>query len=160
MRSWGGCISLYCRTDKVSRRWIWGIPYKDEGMVVPRHETAGETTCRNVLVDLFIFRRHPRCSFSNIYATCAISLSIEIAFSFSNPWTKLRIFMFKASRDELGEYIDLLDKARNDANHTEAVLWKFCDLDSSPQDRLDHTGRDTGKKVFCTVKQHHGIISL
>ncbi|XP_046336261.1 SPARC-like isoform X2 [Haliotis rufescens] len=40
-----------------------------------------------------------------------------------------------ASRDELGEYIDLLDKARNDANHTEAVLWKFCDLDSSPQDR-------------------------
>ncbi|XP_041362688.1 SPARC-like [Gigantopelta aegis] len=40
-----------------------------------------------------------------------------------------------AARDELGSYIKLLDSAKDDANHTDAIIWKFCDLDVSPQDK-------------------------
>nr|BAK22656.1 secreted protein [Pinctada fucata] len=33
------------------------------------------------------------------------------------------------------EYLDLLKKATADDHHTDAILWKFCDLDIRPHDR-------------------------
>lgn len=37
--------------------------------------------------------------------------------------------------EELDEYRDLLENARNDEKHADAVIWKFCDLDIHPEDR-------------------------
>ena len=41
----------------------------------------------------------------------------------------------QAQKAEMNNYLDLLEMARHEANHTHAVLWKFCDLDVQPQDR-------------------------
>lgn len=41
-----------------------------------------------------------------------------------------------AQHAETPNYIELLEKARTEANHTHAVLWKFCDLDVDPRDRF------------------------
>ncbi|XP_050394374.1 SPARC [Patella vulgata] len=62
-----------------------------------------------------------------------------------------------AGRDELNEYLDLLESAKEDANHTDALIWKFCDLDTSPQDRrvsrreLQHTIQSLKAMEHCLV---------
>ena len=35
----------------------------------------------------------------------------------------------------MNDYLDLLETARSDDKHADAVLWKFCDLDVDPEDR-------------------------
>nr|KAG5710175.1 hypothetical protein BaRGS_006694 [Batillaria attramentaria] len=40
-----------------------------------------------------------------------------------------------AQRAEIPDYLDMLEEARTEANHSHAVIWKFCDLDTSPHDR-------------------------
>ncbi|KAL5018791.1 hypothetical protein ScPMuIL_004513 [Solemya velum] len=40
-----------------------------------------------------------------------------------------------ANRHMLDEYLDMLEDARRDDMHADAVLWKFCDLDNHPRDR-------------------------
>ncbi|XP_045213549.2 SPARC-like isoform X2 [Mercenaria mercenaria] len=37
--------------------------------------------------------------------------------------------------EEVDEYRDLLENARHDKEHADAVIWKFCDLDVHPNDR-------------------------
>ncbi|XP_025100196.1 SPARC-like [Pomacea canaliculata] len=41
-----------------------------------------------------------------------------------------------AQRAEIPDYLELLEEARHEANHSHAVIWKFCDLDVDPQDRF------------------------
>ncbi|KAK7111731.1 SPARC-like [Littorina saxatilis] len=41
-----------------------------------------------------------------------------------------------AQRAEIPDYLDLLEKARHEGNHSHAVIWKFCDLDQDPHDRF------------------------
>ncbi|KAL8618284.1 hypothetical protein ACOMHN_061129 [Nucella lapillus] len=41
-----------------------------------------------------------------------------------------------AQRAKIPEYLDLLEEARNEGNHSHAVIWKFCDLDVDPHDRF------------------------
>lgn len=41
-----------------------------------------------------------------------------------------------ARRAAIGEYENLLKEAANDKSHAYAAIWKFCDLDTDPQDRL------------------------
>ena len=41
----------------------------------------------------------------------------------------------QANREQLDEYLALLESARNDDKHADAVIWKFCDLDVDPEDR-------------------------
>ncbi|KAL3877298.1 hypothetical protein ACJMK2_035028 [Sinanodonta woodiana] len=40
-----------------------------------------------------------------------------------------------AKRQELDEYQGMLESAQHDEVHTDAVIWKFCDLDVHPTDR-------------------------
>ncbi|ESP03836.1 hypothetical protein LOTGIDRAFT_109908, partial [Lottia gigantea] len=62
-----------------------------------------------------------------------------------------------AAREELHEYLDLLESAKSDANHTDALVWKFCDLDQNPQDRrvsrreLQHTIQSLKAMEHCLV---------
>lgn len=46
-----------------------------------------------------------------------------------------RIMRELANREQLDEYLALLESARNDDKHADAVIWKFCDLDVDPEDR-------------------------
>jgi len=43
--------------------------------------------------------------------------------------------LLQAYRHELDDYTELVENAMNDKTHTDAVLWKFCDLDKDPEDR-------------------------
>lgn len=47
------------------------------------------------------------------------------------------IFLVQAMRgyEEMDSYRDMLENARIDETHADAVLWKFCDLDVDPEDR-------------------------
>nr|AND99565.1 SPARC [Pinctada fucata] len=50
-------------------------------------------------------------------------------------WTYV-VMKEMARRHQLDtEYLDLLKKATADDHHTDAILWKFCDLDIRPHDR-------------------------
>lgn len=55
-----------------------------------------------------------------------------------------------ARRNELGDYIPLLKNANADDHHTDAVIWKFCDLDVQPQDRT--VSRRELLMVIATIK--------
>ena len=35
----------------------------------------------------------------------------------------------QANREQLDEYLEMLQTARSDDKHADAVIWKFCDLD-------------------------------
>ncbi|XP_076455366.1 SPARC-like isoform X2 [Babylonia areolata] len=41
-----------------------------------------------------------------------------------------------AQRAKIPDYLDMLEEARKEANHSHAVIWKFCDLDVDPYDRF------------------------
>lgn len=51
-------------------------------------------------------------------------------------WNHL-LYLNQAMRgyEEMNAYRDMLEKARADEYHVDAVLWKFCDLDVHPTDR-------------------------
>ncbi|XP_052068848.1 SPARC-like [Mytilus californianus] len=55
-----------------------------------------------------------------------------------------------ARRNELGDYLELLKTANADDHHTDAVIWKFCNLDVRPQDR--HVSRRELLMVIATIK--------
>lgn len=46
-----------------------------------------------------------------------------------------RVMRDLANRQELDDYLDLVEAATHDDTHADAVLWKFCDLDVHPTDR-------------------------
>ena len=46
-----------------------------------------------------------------------------------------KFYISQANREQLDEYLALLEAARNDDKHADAVIWKFCDLDVDPEDR-------------------------
>ncbi|GFO18554.1 sparc protein [Plakobranchus ocellatus] len=53
---------------------------------------------------------------------------------------RMRNWMFvimeaMAQRAGLGEYQEMVTEAAQNERHAHAVIWKFCDLDSDPQDR-------------------------
>lgn len=52
--------------------------------------------------------------------------------------------------EELDEYRDLLENARHDEKHADAVIWKFCDLDVHPDDR--HVTRRELMYIIASVK--------
>lgn len=52
--------------------------------------------------------------------------------------------------EEMNEYRDMLEKARTDEYHVDAVLWKFCDLDVHPTDR--HVTRRELMYIIASIK--------
>ncbi|XP_052815503.1 SPARC-like isoform X2 [Mya arenaria] len=46
-----------------------------------------------------------------------------------------RVMTTLAYRHELDDYQELVENAMHDKTHADAVLWKFCDLDTDPEDR-------------------------
>jgi len=62
-----------------------------------------------------------------------------------------------AVRAEIPNYLDFLEKARHEGNHSHAVIWKFCDLDVDPADRfvtrreLLHTVQSLKAMEHCLV---------
>lgn len=55
-----------------------------------------------------------------------------------------------ARRNQLGDYVPLLKTANADDHHTDAVIWKFCDLDIHPKDR--QVNRRELLMVIATIK--------
>lgn len=47
-----------------------------------------------------------------------------------------RVMGFMAKNHEIDEYMEMFDKARHEEDHADAVIWKFCDLDTHPHDRF------------------------
>ena len=51
----------------------------------------------------------------------------------------------QANREQLDEYLEMLQTARSDDKHADAVIWKFCDLDVDPVDRYIVLGFSTSR---------------
>lgn len=62
-----------------------------------------------------------------------------------------------ANRAQIGDYGNLLETAKEDDYHSDAVIWKFCDLDKDPQDRhvskreLQYTVRSLRAMEHCLL---------
>lgn len=74
---------------------------------------------------------------------------------FDNFPVRMRDWLFRimtalAYRHELDEYQELTESAMNDQSHTDAVIWKFCDLDKDPEDR--HVTRRELMYIIASVK--------
>lgn len=61
-----------------------------------------------------------------------------------------RIMRELANREQLDDYLDLLETARTDDKHADAVIWKFCDLDIDPEDR--HVTRRELMFIIASIK--------
>ncbi|XP_061168059.1 SPARC-like isoform X2 [Saccostrea echinata] len=93
-------------------------------------------------------RKQPQCGnpqFKNLrldyYGECKKITPCE-DFEMEQFPIRMSNWLFKVM-EELGrrheleeDYIEMLKSAEKDAEHVDAVIWKFCDLDIHPQDRF------------------------